>query len=176
MESSRPVRPWSSGGTATLVVPPVTGSSVAAAVTNATGTTTVTITAAGNWVVGQQVAISGVLGITGVNGTNTITVGGNGSFQFVPAVAAASAYTSGGIVYSFPLQQAVPSGPSPQVIKGVYTFQSITVVPAASLTNSTTPATQTATFTITLPGVNLGDFVIPQPVNDLLWPRRRVQG
>lgn len=70
------------------------------AVTNATGTTTVTITAAGTWTTGQVVIIASVGGITNVNGAQTISAGGSGTFNFVPATAASGSYTSGGTVTS----------------------------------------------------------------------------
>lgn len=156
------------GVVVTLVVPQHTGAVTGAAVTAATGTSTVTITAAGNWVPGQKVVISGVNGITNVNGTQVVVTGGFGTFTFVPATAAASSYTSGGLVYDSPATAAIPRGPSPREVRGIYVFDSITLVPQAALTNSTTPATQSATFTVILPGVKLGDLVIPSVVDSAL--------
>lgn len=140
----------------TLVVPP------AAAVTAATaisGTTTITVTAPGQWQQGDQVIISGATG-TNVNGTQTIATGGNGTFTYKPSTTASGVALGSTQVIAFPIQESIPSGPSPQWIKGIYTFQNITLLPSASLTDSATPATQSEEFTVTLPGVNLGDIVL----------------
>lgn len=143
----------------TLIEPPVTAVSTPTAIS---GTTSVTVTVPGQWAVGQQVIITGATG-TNVNGTQIITTGGNGSFIYKPSTTASGAAVGSAQVIAFPIQETQPVGPSPQWIKGIYTFSNKTLTPSASLTTLLG-----ATFNVTLPGVNVGDIVVAQPNNDAL--------
>ena len=66
-------------------------------ITNATGTTTITITATHSFAVGDRVFIEGVTGMTDINGTHTVTqISSTVSFQIILSTATSQTYISGG--------------------------------------------------------------------------------
>jgi hypothetical protein len=156
--------------TITLVQPPVNaaqgsqaGGVAATNVTNSS--TTVTVTAPGNWIPGQQVVLTGISGFTthNPNGTWTIVTGGNGTFTVTVTSAPTGTGSAFGKVISYPLTGVNPAGASPTVLKGFYLFSDITLTPSASILT-----TASAEITVLLPGVNLGDIIVPAPTSALL--------